>query len=291
MPSNPARPLSTGWPGIATRPPLSLAKGGSLLAIVGLLAPFALILNASIMTPQQFVTDSVFSVPSPLTLENFIALLGAERSISGPIGRTVLVAMILILTQIPVSLLAAYTFARLKFRFRQGLFWAVVGLWAIPPIVTALPLYLMMVRWGLSGGIWGIVLPVALLSPYALFLLRQHILDIPEQYFDQALMDGAGHIRIIRSIIIPMSGPILFFLCCVTVVTQWNWFLWPRIVAGTQYQLVTVFIQSLNTQHQSNWTLVMAATLIVALPLLGSVIIANGITRFAAGQDESKAHL
>lgn len=259
------------------------ATVAAFAVVAVLLTPFVLIVNASLMTPEQLSSSTVISIPRPATLDNFVALLGPGGPMMAPLGRTALVAVILIFTQIPVSLLAAYTFARLRFRFRQGLFWAIIALWAIPPIVTAVPLYVMMANWGLSGGIWGIVVPVAFLSPYALFLLRQHLLDMPREYFDQAQIDGAGHLRVMVSLVIPMSGPVLAFLSCVTFITQWNWYLWPRIVAGTQYPLVTVFINSLNTQYQSNWTLVMAATVLVALPLVGSVVITSGMTRLRVG--------
>ena len=258
--------------------PVGERRGVKILAVVVtavIVSPFLLIVNAALMSPEQFASDTVLALANPPTGDNLAALLTGDRPMVAPMGTTLWVSAVLVFTQIPVSLLAGYVFATIAFPLRQALFWALITLWAIPPIVTVIPLYVMMVRWGIAGSAWAIVLPVLFLSPYAVFLLRQHILDLPKELIDQARIDGASHGRVVWSIIVPMSKTVVMFLVLVTVVTQWNWYLWPRIVAGSQNPMVTVFIHSLHTQYQSRWTLVMAATLIAALPLLASFGIAQ----------------
>ena len=132
---------------------------------------------------------------------------------------------------------------------------------------------LMMAKMGLNNTFWGIVLPFVFASPYAVFLLRQSFRQIPQEIIDAATMDGAGQIRILFSIVVPVSKPIISTLVLITVVSQWNSFMWPRIIAATRPRVLTVATAALQSQYNANWTYVMAATTIALVPLIALFIV------------------
>jgi sn-glycerol-3-phosphate-binding protein len=139
----------------------------------------------------------------------------------------------------------------------------------VPPIVTVIPLFSMLSQLGLRNTFAGLVAPFLLGSPYAIFLLRQNFQAIPQEVLDAATLDGAGHWRTLRSIVLPMNRPILAALTLITVVSQWNAFLWPSVIApGRTWSVLTVATQALQEERSGNWTLVMAATTVALAPLV-----------------------
>jgi multiple sugar transport system permease protein len=113
------------------------------------------------------------------------------------------------------------------------------------------------------------VLPYVFGSPYGIFLLREYFRGIPGDLLDAAKLDGAGTLRILWHVVVPVSRPILATLAIITVVTHWNNFLWPLVItSGRQWQVLTVATSALQSQYNSNWTIVMAATTIAILPLM-----------------------
>jgi multiple sugar transport system permease protein len=165
--------------------------------------------------------------------------------------------------------MAAYAFARLEFRGRDLLFWVYLGTLMVPPVVTVVPLYLMMVQLGLRNTFAGLVLPYLLGSPYAVFLLREFFRGIPSELTDAARIDGAGIWRTLWHIVIPLSRPVIATLAIITVVTHANNFLWPLIItSGDELRVLTTATASLQGRFNANWTLVTAATTVALLPLM-----------------------
>ncbi|MGY4720122.1 carbohydrate ABC transporter permease [Naumannella huperziae] len=231
------------------------------------LAPFLLSVLTSLKSPRQFANTSPLSPPAPPTAENYLALLG--RDFVTPLAVTTQVVVVLVIGQLFFSILAAYAFARLRFPGRDALFWVYLATLMVPQIVTVIPLYTIFASTGLRNTFWSLVLPFVLGSPYAVFLLREYFRGIPADILDAARIDGAGNWRIIWSIVVPLSRPIIATLTIITVVTHWNSFLWPFIVTtGPTWQTLTVATDALRGQYNANWTLVMTATTIAMAPLL-----------------------
>ncbi|GAA1051092.1 carbohydrate ABC transporter permease [Arthrobacter russicus] len=246
--------------------------GVYLLLLFGLLvtvAPFVLSVMTAFKTPEQFASESALRPPSPATGENFASLFGGERNFVAPIVVTAQVVGLVTVGQLLFSVLAAYAFARIEFRFRDGLFWLYLATLMVPQVVTIIPLYTLFSQLGIRNTFWALVLPFLFGSPYAIFLLREYFRSIPEDLISAARLDGAGTLRILRSIVVPLSRPILTTLTIITVVTHWNNFLWPLIItSGRTWQTVTVATAGLQSQYNGNWTLVMAATTVAIAPLL-----------------------
>lgn len=232
------------------------------------LGPFALSFMTAFKSPRQFASEPALTPPNPVTTENFTTLFGDGGFLS-PIAVTFQVVVVVLIGQLLFSIMAAFAFAKLRFPFRDGLFWIYLATLMVPQVVTVIPLYTMFSQTGLRNSFWALVLPFTLGSPYAIFLLREFFRGIPDDIIAAARIDGASTWRILWLIVVPMSKPILATLTIITVVTHWNNFLWPLIITtGKDWQVITVATAALQGQYNANWTLVLAATTVAILPLL-----------------------
>ncbi|MGO4690459.1 carbohydrate ABC transporter permease [Glaciibacter sp. 2TAF33] len=243
-----------------------------LLLVIGVsitLGPFLLSFGTALKTRSQFAGESLLAWPAPFTLDNFAQVLTGSAEFGRAVVVTLLAAALILIGQLISSVLAAYAFARVDFPGRQVLFWVYLSTLMIPPVVLVVPLYLMMTEVGLRNTFWGLVLPFAFASPYAVFLLREYFRGIPQELIDAARLDGANTLDVLVEIVLPLSRPIIATLTVITVVSHWNSFMWPLVVTtGSQWRVVTVATASLQSQFNGNWTLVMAATTLALVPLL-----------------------
>ena len=240
---------------------------GLAVGAVITLAPFLLGLLTSFTSARQFSTESPLSWPRPPTLENYSGLAGVGFGRAAEV--TALMTAIILLGQIVFSVLAAYAFARVRFAGRDVLFWVYLATLMVPATVTVVPLYLMMAEAGLRNTFWALVLPFMFGSPYAIFLLREYFRAIPAELINAARMDGANTLDVIAHVVVPASRPILVTLALITVVSQWNNFMWPLVItSGDKWQVLTVATAGLQSQYNAQWTLVMAATTVAIVPLV-----------------------
>ncbi|HEY0226716.1 MAG TPA: carbohydrate ABC transporter permease [Mycobacterium sp.] len=240
---------------------------GLIIGALITLAPFALSLLTSFTSKLQFATGSPLQVPRPPTLSNYADLGGAGFGRAAMV--TALMTAVILLGQLTFSVLAAYAFARLEFPGRDALFWVYITTLMVPATVTVVPLYLMMAQLGLRNTFWGLVLPFMFGSPYAIFLLREHFRIIPDDLINAAHLDGANTMDVLTHVVIPSSRPVLAALTLITVVSQWNNFMWPLVItSGHKWRVLTVATADLQTRFNSQWTLVMAATTLAIVPLV-----------------------
>src|SRR6201991_1634544 len=240
---------------------------GLALGAVITLAPFALGLLTSFTSAHQFATGTPLAWPRPPTLANYADLGGA--GFGRALAVTTLMTAVIVLGQLASSVLAAYAFARLRFPGRDALFWVYVATLMVPGTVTVVPLYLMMAEAGLRNTFWALVLPFMFGSPYAIFLLREYFRTIPADLINAARIDGANTPDVIVHVVVPASRPILATLALITVVSQWNNFMWPLVItSGGEWQVLTVATAGLQSRYNAQWTLVMAATTVAIVPLI-----------------------
>lgn len=231
------------------------------------LAPFGLGLLTSFTPARQFATGTRWRGPTrrPLTTTPTWVAPGSGRAAAV----TTLVTAVIVLGQLTFSVLAAYAFARLEFPGRDALFWVYVATLMVPATVTVVPLYLMMAQLGLRNTFWALVLPFVFGSPYAIFLLRQYFRAVPADLVNAARLDGANTLDVIVHVMVPASRPILVTLGLITVVSQWNNFMWPLVItSGDKWRVLTVATAALQSRYNAQWTLVMAATTVAMIPLI-----------------------
>ena len=248
------------------------APGAAIYLLLGIgavitLAPFVFSVLTSFTSTRQFATGTPLQLPHPPTLANYTGL--ADAGFGRVIAVTALMTAVIVLGQLTFSVLAAYAFARLHFRGREVLFWVYIATLMVPPTVTIVPMYLMMAQAGLRNTFWALVLPFVFGSPYAIFLLREYFRTIPADLINAARLDGANTLDVLVHVVIPASRPILVTLTLITVVSQWNNFMWPLVItSGPKWRVLTVATAGLQSQYNAQWTLVMAATTVAIVPLI-----------------------
>lgn len=245
---------------------------GLLAGAVITLVPFGLGLLTSVTSAQQFATGTPLSLPRPPTLANYAAL--GDAGFGRALAVTALMTAMITLGQLTFSVLAGYAFAKLEFTGRDALFWVYIATLMVPGTVTVVPLYLMMAELGLRNTFWALVLPFLFGSPYAIFLLREYFRAIPGDLINAARLDGANTLDVIVHVVLPASRPILVTLTLITVVSQWNSFMWPLVItSGGAWRVLTVATAGLQTQYNAQWTLVMAATTVAIVPLIALFLV------------------
>ena len=187
-----------------------------------------------------------------------------------PFGRfilnTLFVAVVGTLITLVASAMSAYAFARLNFRFRGGLFVLYLSTLIVPQEVIVIPMFLIMQRLDWVNSYQALILPWAF-TAFGTFLLRQFFLTIPLELEEAAKIDGAGHLRILRSIIVPISAPAFAVLAVFTFISYWNSFLWPLIIINdTDLMTVPLGLQLFLGQQAQRWELLMAAATISMVP-------------------------
>jgi multiple sugar transport system permease protein len=243
----------------------------SLVALLFLVPIIWMVLSA--LKPSA----EVFTVPpklfgSEIKFSNF-----AEAWNYLPFGRfianTVFVAGVGTLITLTASAMAAYAFARLNFRFRGGLFVLYLSTLIVPQEVIVIPMFLVMQELGWVNSYKALILPWAF-TAFGTFLLRQFFLTIPIELEEAAKIDGAGHIRILRSVIIPISAPAFAVLAVFTFISYWNSFLWPLIIVNDTNQMtVPLGLQLFLGQQGQRWELLMAAATISMVPTVLLVLL------------------
>lgn len=236
----------------------------SLLTLV----PFLLSLNVSLLEKKALNKGGPLTPAIPPTLEHYEDLFGRRVDFGEAIWTTIGVVAIVLVCQLLFSVLAAYAFGKLRFPGRDMLFWVFLATLMVPQAVTVLPLYFMLSEMGLRATFWGLVLPYLFGSPYAIFLLRESFRQVPDELIDAMRMDGAGHLRILFGLVLPLNRPIMVTLALITVVSHWNNFMWPRIIGGNKVHVLTTATASLQEQYSNNVTLVMAASTLALIPLI-----------------------
>ncbi len=142
----------------------------------------------------------------------------------------------------------------------------------VPGIFTAIPNFVLIKELGLLNTFPGLVLPTLLMTPFAIFFLRQFFLGIPYELEEAAMLDGAGRARTFLRIILPMSGAPITTLAVLTYIAAWNEYFWPLLVGQSEnVRVLTVALgifRSQTPQGSPDWSGLMAATLVAALPIV-----------------------
>jgi len=185
---------------------------------------------------------------------------------------SVVVATLVTAGQVFFSAMAAYAFARLQWRHREKVFAFFLAGLMIPTIFTLLPNFVLIKQLGLVDNLLGIALPTMLMTPFAVFFLRQFFLGISREVEEAALVEGASKVRVFFRLILSMSTAPIATLAILTYITSWNDYFWPLMVSYTdRSRVLTVALgvfKSQTPQTGPDWSGLMAATLVAALPML-----------------------
>ena len=173
-----------------------------------------------------------------------------------------------VVSNLVICSLAGYAFARLRFPGSQVAFIAILATLMVPFQVVMIPTLLIVKHLHLVDSLPALILP-NLATPFGIYLLRQFFLSLPLELEEAALIDGAGRLRILRSILLPLMGPPLSTVAVLTFLSVWNDFLWPLVVIATPDNMtVQLGLATFQSAHYTNWPVLMAATVISQIPVL-----------------------
>ncbi|QYX75486.1 carbohydrate ABC transporter permease [Streptomyces akebiae] len=289
-PATPAAPPTTRPTVRPAKRRLSVGRAAAwtvmgLIVLITLL-PFYWILRTALSTNAGLNADPANPLPVDLTGSGFERALGlqsAEEAIAqGGAGggldfwryllNSVIVSTLITGCQILFSAMAAYAFARLRWRGRDQVFGLFLAGLMVPTIFTLLPNFVLIKQLHLVDSLLGIALPSLFMTPFAVFFLRQFFMNIPHEVEEAALLDGAGKIRIFFRVILPMAATPILTLSVLTYITSWNDYFWPLMVSySDDSRVLTVALAIFRAQTPAtgvDWSGLTAATLIAALPML-----------------------
>ena len=259
--------------------PLKIIGYGVLILVTAtMVVPFIWMVTTSLKPPNAVFTYPPELLPREINFENYTMLFTLV-----PFGRyfvnTLFITVLTVVGQIAITSLAAYGFARLRFIGRDLLFIVCLATMMVPYQVTLIPLFLLVFGLGWVNTYQGLTIP-GVSSVFAIFLLRQAFLGVPKDYQEAARIDGASEFRIYWRIFMPLNGPALATLAVFAFMGTWTDLLWPLLIARTPEMRtlelgLAYFNSSTSAFRQTNWPLMMAASVVVMLPVLVIYIFAQ----------------
>ena len=220
-------------------------------------------------------TNEVFGtnlVPHHPTLGNFVYVF-TQVDFLRFLWNTFFVSAVVTVIALIFHSMAGYALARLRFPGRDAIFLAMFATFLISQPVIIVPLFILARTLHLLDSYAGLIVP-SIFNAFGIFLLRQFYLGVPRELEEAALIDGAGYFRIWRSIILPLSRPIMSALAILFFLANWNSFLWPlTIISNQDLWMVQVAIANFHQQYNGSWNYIMAASTVVALPTIVMFVI------------------
>ncbi|WP_274649636.1 carbohydrate ABC transporter permease [Paenibacillus humicola] len=245
---------------------------GFLLLIALIMAlPFFWMLVTSLKSFDEVFVNPPQFIPASFQWQNYAAALHAA-----PFGRyffnSVSMTVLLTVFQLVTSILAAYAFARMRFKGRQTMFLMVLATMMVPIQVTFIPNFLIINKLGLFNTYWALIVPFCA-SAFAIFMMRQAFLQVPKELEEAATLEGCNHLQIIRHVMIPLStSPILTFVL-LSFIWHYNDFFWPLIATNDEHlRTIQVGLSGMLSEEGGSqgtkWNVVMAASSLIVSPLI-----------------------
>lgn len=214
-----------------------------------------------VLPPKLFVTDPVW--------ENYLTVFEKTNFTTGFLNSTFITIVKTVFTLL-FSAMGGFAFAKYDFPGRHGLFAFLLGTMMIPGIVTLIPIFMVIVSLGWVDTYEALIIP-GLASAFGIFLMRQYMLNIPDELLAAARIDGAGDLRLFFQIALPMSMPPLITLAIFTFFANWNDLFWPVIIIRTaQHYTLPLTIMLLRSRFPLNvdYSVIFAASFMATIPTL-----------------------
>lgn len=238
------------------------------IAAVVFIFPFIWLVITSLKGAHQMYEFPPSLIPKPLTWSNYVTAWNAAPFARYLLNSIIVTALILV-TQLVTCSLAAYAFAFIAFRGRDIIFAVLLAAMMVPAQVTMLPNFLLLSELKLLNTYAAMVLPF-IGSAFGTFLLRQRFLQVPQEFREAARLEGAGELRILRDIMVPLALPTIATFGLLSFVGHWNDYFWPLIVTSDDSvrTLPIGLARMSDAEGGSNWNVVMAANVFLVAPVV-----------------------
>lgn len=181
---------------------------------------------------------------------------------------TAIVSVVVVLANLVFCSTAGYAFARLRFRGSGFAFMLLLATLMVPFQVVLIPTLLIVKRFGLIDHLGALIVP-NLVTAFGVFMMRQFFVALPPDLEEAGRIDGASRFGVFRKILLPLMGPALATLAILTFLSIWNDFLWPLVaIQSPEHMTMQLGLSTFQGAHQTDWPLLMAATLMSQLPVI-----------------------
>ena len=241
-----------------------------VLIAISMLYPFFAMINLSLVPNGEIFNQGGKLIYSPITIDNYISVFNKIPFWKYFIN-SLFVAIVTTLGQVIISALAGYAFARMTFKWRDGLFLLVLITMLVPPQVNIIPLFFLMRQFHWINTYQALILP-GLFGGFGIFMMRQYFLGLPKDLEESAKIDGCNIFSTFFKIALPLAIPAIATLSIFTFVTTWNSFMWPLIVTNTESMRtlpVGLAIFKGSFREITLWGDLLACSVICTIPVIG----------------------
>lgn len=237
-----------------------------LLAVVAMI-PFLWMISTSLKSRGALMSIPIEWIPDEPTLDAYREVF-SRFPFMRTIGNSLLVSISFTLITLISASMAAFAFAKIRFRGSDVILKLYLAMMMIPTQVTMIPLFIIMNRLGLIDSYASVILP-SIFKPFAVFMLVQQMKSIPNDYLDAARVDGAGIFHVYGRIALPLCAPTLATLAVTTFMESWNDYLWPLLMLNDRSKMtLPIALSTLNGQYNTEYNVLMAGSLISMIPII-----------------------
>jgi multiple sugar transport system permease protein len=241
---------------------LVLALGAAINLI-----PFAWMLSTSLKSNSQAFSYPPTWIPDPFVWQNYV---DAWERVNGRVFfNTAFFAISIVVLQGAFATMGGFAFARVDFPFRNIIFLVYLGTMMIPPQVTLIPTYIVVVNFGWVNTYQGMILPIVAQGAFGTFLFRQFFMRLPNEMYEAARLDGANYWQQFWTFTLPLARPVITAYSIITFLTAWKMYLWPLIVVRSpDLKVLPMAIAELSGNASQDRGVMMAAVALSILPIL-----------------------
>lgn len=269
MRSAKSRFLALQW-GLRGLSHLILATGSVIM-----LLPVFWMLTTSLKAYGETILNPPKWIPDVLQWGNYVHAWTSNSLFPRYFVNSVFTTVVVVVVEVLLSIFAAYAFARMNFVFKNLLFILFLSTLMIPGEVLLVPNFITLTKLKWINTYYALIVPWVV-SVFAIFLLRQHFLQIPWELQEAAYLDGAGHTRFLLTVIIPLSRPPIATIALLKFIGSWNAFLWPLIVTNSpKMRTVPVGLMALMQDEGPQYHIWMAAATLALIPVVGVFLLAQ----------------
>ena len=235
--------------------------------------PFIWMISSSLKDNALIFSYPPELIPQPATWSNY-PIAWEETGMGRAMLNSLIIAVTATVGNMFVSSMVAYGFAKTNFKGKSVCFMIVLSTMMIPSQVTLIPLFIIFRQFGWINTYYPLIVPSLFGTAANVFMMRQYMLKIPDDFRDSGFIDGCGHFRIWLQIILPMCVPTLVSLGVLTFMGHWNNYMGPMIyISSREKMTVPLVLRTFQGNYSTQWHLLMAASCIALLPIIALYIL------------------
>lgn len=238
------------------------------------LIPFLWMISTSLKNSGALMAVPIEWIPKKVSFDSYVKVLKELPFLKSLMNSAIITLGSTILTLVSSSL-AAFIFAKFEFKYKNLIFILFLASMMVPIQVTGIPIFIILTKLGLNNSFIGVIIP-SVFNVFAIFLLRQYMKNISNEFIEAALIDGANLFQVYLKIIVPMSIVPLTTLFVINFMSYWNDYFWPLIILTNPNKVtLPVLLSKLNVQYATEYNTLMAGSLVSMTPILVVYIFAQ----------------